>query len=82
MKKEGKFGLVDVNGLIILKSDYDKIKPLGEYVLAHKDSKYTVFDSDGRQITDEVFKDIRLKRNVLQGKNLKNKWQKILEQDV
>ena len=76
LKREGNFGLADVNGQIILPADNDKIKKLGEYILVEKDNKYDVYDSDGNKLNEKSYKNIRLERNILEGKLNKN-WEEI-----
>ena len=79
LKRQGKFGMADAYGNIILEAEYDKIKKLGEYILVEKDNRYGVFDAQGNMIADVIYKDIKLERNILQGKLPKGKWQTILE---
>ncbi len=77
LKQYGLYGLADINGKIILEAQYDKIKKLGEYILVKKDKKYGVYDSVGNKITDIKYKDIRLERNVLEGKLNSGRWVEI-----
>ena len=79
LKREGKFGLCDINGNVILSANYDKIKKLGEYILIKKDKEYQILNSKGEFLTNEKFKKIRLKRNSLEVKRNKSSWEKLNE---
>ena len=74
IKKYDKFGIVNKNGKIILPVEYDKVKKLGEYIVVKKDGKYGVLSSSGEIIAEAIFKKVRLERNTLEGKLLKNSW--------
>ena len=66
LKKDDKYGLANLNGGIVLSTDYDKIEVLGEYIIVKKDKKYGVYDSDGNKLTDIIYKKVRLNRNNLE----------------
>lgn len=74
LKKMGNYGLTDKNGKIILPVEYNKIKKLGEYILIEKNNKFGVLDSTGEIIAKPIYKEIRLNRNILEGKINKGYW--------
>lgn len=78
LKKYGKYGLTDNKGNIIVEANCDKIKKLGEYIITKNNCKYGVYDSAGHIIADNIYKDVRLERNTLEGK-LAKKWVSVVE---
>jgi len=76
LKKEGKFGLADKNGNIILEAKNEKISKLGEFILVKNKAGEDILTSDGAKINQKPYKKIQLNRNTLEGYTDK-RWEKI-----
>ena len=74
IKRYGKYGLADRYGTVILGTNYDKIKKLGDYILVKKNDKYGVWDSNGKNISEIIYKSVKLDRNILHGKTDRDEW--------
>lgn len=74
LKKEGKFGLANINAQILYDAQYDKIKRLGEYILIKKDKSYGILDANGKALSEIKYKKVRLKRGILEIK-IDKEWE-------
>lgn len=63
-KKADKYYLLNLSGQIIL-TDADKIKKSGEYIIVKKDKLFGIFDFEGNQLSEIIYKKIKLERNNL-----------------
>ena len=77
LKKCWDYGLADKYGKVILEPVYDRIKTLGEYILVKQGKDYKIYDATGKLLSDKSYKKVRLKRNVLQGKQIDEEWKEI-----
>lgn len=82
LKRYGRYGLTDYTGKIILTPDYDKIKRLGEYIIVKNGKLYGARDLKGNEIAQMKYKDMRLKRNVLQGLNNEKVWEDLAPDEL
>lgn len=74
LKKEGKYGLADMSGNLVLEANYDKIDVLGDYIIVkNKNNLWAAYDSYGRILAPFRYKKIKLERNTLVGINGKNR---------
>lgn len=79
LKIEGKKGLCDKFGNLILEANNDSIKKLGEYIVVKKDKLYSIYDTNGRRISDEYYKKVDLERNTLKVLPINKDWQELNE---
>lgn len=62
VKKDGKYGLINLNGKMLLRCEYDDIytlKGIENSILVEKDSKLGLVDNSGRLIIEAIYTDIR-----------------------
>lgn len=71
VQKDGKWGIIDFEGKILLDTQYDNIETipgLENVILIQKDGKYGVVDKEGRVILDTNYKSItNLGKNSIDG---------------
>ena len=79
LKYDGKKGLCDKFGNLILEADNDSIKKFGEYILVKKDKLYSIYDTNGKRISDKYYKKVDLERNTLKVLPIDGDWQELNE---
>ena len=72
---------VKINGSQIknLVVDNDSIKKFGEYILVKKDKLYSIYDTNGKRISDKYYKKVDLERNTLKVLPIDGDWQELNE---
>lgn len=63
--EEGGYGVVGEDGKEILKSKYDNIELMGEYIVAEEEGKKNLFDKKGKKVIKKEYENIRyVKENI------------------
>ncbi len=58
IKKDGKFGLLDSGGKVIVEPIYEDLEIIGDMVIAKIKSGFEILNEQGQKITAEKFKDV------------------------
>ncbi len=74
LKKEGKYGIADMSGNLVLEANYEKVDTLGEYIIVkNKNDLWAAYDEYGKVLAPFRYKKIKLERNTLIGINGRNR---------
>lgn len=76
VKKNGKYGLIDFSGKVLLECEYDEIKPINgveNSLVTKKDGKYGLVSTTGSKVIDNEYENITaLTKNYQDGYVVKN----------
>lgn len=73
-KINGAYGVLSVDGKVLVPCECDKIKKLGTYYQIKMDNKWGIMDLNGKILAPIKYKDVKLKKNKLYVKEFGCKW--------